>query len=250
MRIIPAIDLKGGLCVRLVEGREQSAKVYDRDPVEVARSYERAGTRIIHIVDLDGAFLGATSENQKIIRRIIEEINTPVEVGGGVRSLEDIRALIDNVGARFVIIGTIAVENPDLLASAVDQFGDSIIVGIDARGSRVATRGWTESTEVDALDLAKRVADLGVQRIIYTDIARDGRLAGPNFEMTRQMALTSGARVTASGGVSSLEDIERLCELESDGVDSIITGKALYENRFTLEDAIKVAKGLKDDLSD
>ncbi len=250
MRIIPAIDLKGGLCVRLVEGREQSAKVYDRDPVEVARSYERAGARLLHIVDLDGAFLGATSENQKIIRRIIEEINTPVEVGGGVRSLEDIRNLIEQVGARFVIVGTIAVENPELLARAVDEFGEQIIAGIDARGSSVATRGWTESTAVDALDLAKQVANVGVRRIIYTDIERDGRLAGPNFEMTRQMALTSGARVTASGGVSSLEDIRRLCEFESDGVDSIITGKALYENRFTLEAAIRVAKGSKDDLSD
>lgn len=240
MQIIPAIDLKGGLCVRLVEGREQSAKVYDRDPVEVARSYERAGAQLLHIVDLDGAFLGAASENQKIIRRIIEEINMPVEVGGGLRSLEDIQALIEQVGARFAIIGTVAVEQPELLSKAVDQFGEQIIVGIDARGSSVATRGWTEATEIDALELAKRVADLGVRRIIYTDIARDGRLAGPNFEMTRQMALTSGARVTASGGVSSLDDIERLCELEGDGVDSIIVGKALYENRFTLEEAIRI----------
>ncbi|MEW6211285.1 MAG: 1-(5-phosphoribosyl)-5-[(5-phosphoribosylamino)methylideneamino]imidazole-4-carboxamide isomerase [Acidobacteriota bacterium] len=240
MQIIPAIDLKGGLCVRLVEGREQSAKVYDRDPVEVARGYQRAGAQLLHVVDLDGAFLGAASENQKIIRRITEEINTPVEVGGGIRSLEDIRNLISVIGAQFVIIGTIAVEQPELLARAVDEFGERVIVGIDARGNRVATRGWIESTAVDALDLAKQVVSLGVRRIIYTDIERDGRLAGPNLEMTRRMALTSIARVTASGGVSSLEDIEALCELESDGVDSIIVGKALYENRFTLEEAIRV----------
>jgi phosphoribosylformimino-5-aminoimidazole carboxamide ribotide isomerase len=240
MQIVPAIDLKGGLCVRLVEGREQSAKVYDRDPLEVARGYERAGARLLHIVDLDGAFLGGASENQKIIRRIIEEINTPVEVGGGLRSMEDIRNLIANIGAQFTIVGTLAVEQPESLARAVEEFGERVIVGIDARGSSVATRGWTEATAVDALDLAKRVVSFGVRRIIYTDIARDGRLAGPNFEMTRLMALTSGARVTASGGVSSLEDIARLCELESDGVDSIIVGKALYENRFTLEEAIRI----------
>jgi phosphoribosylformimino-5-aminoimidazole carboxamide ribotide isomerase len=240
MRIIPAIDLKGGRCVRLTEGREDTARVYDRDPLEVARGYESAGAPLIHLVDLDGAFRGAASENQKIICRIIEEITTPVEVGGGIRSMEDIRNLIENIGAQFVIVGTIAVERSELLARAVDEFGERIIVGIDARGSGVATRGWTEETAVDALDLAKRVVSLGVRRVIYTDIARDGRLAGPNLEMTRQIALTSGARVTASGGISSLEDIERLCELESDGVDSIITGKALYENRFTLEDALQV----------
>ncbi|HWP45452.1 MAG TPA: HisA/HisF-related TIM barrel protein, partial [Blastocatellia bacterium] len=139
MLIIPAIDLKAGRCVRLVEGREQSAKVYDRDPVEVALGYKEQGARLIHVVDLDGAFLGATSENLKIVRRIAEETAIPLEVGGGVRSLFDIESLLCDVGARYVIIGTLAVEQPELLAKAVARFGDRIIVGIDARAGRVAT---------------------------------------------------------------------------------------------------------------
>ncbi len=241
MLVIPAIDLKGGRCVRLTEGREDSARVYDRDPVEVAREYKRSGAQLIHVVDLDGAFLGAASENQKIIRRIADEANIPIEVGGGVRSVDDIRNLLESVGARYVIVGTLAIENPRALEESISRFGDSIIVGIDARGNQVATRGWTETTEVDALAFASHVVSLGVRRIIYTDIARDGRLAGPNFEMTREVARVSTARVTASGGVSSLEDIIRLCALEADKVDSVIIGKALYEKRFTLKEALEAA---------
>jgi phosphoribosylformimino-5-aminoimidazole carboxamide ribotide isomerase len=238
MFVIPAIDLKNGRCVRLTEGREDSARVYDGEPAEAAREYEGAGARLIHVVDLDGAFLGAASENQKIIRRIADAVKIPLEVGGGVRSIDDIQNLIEVVGAKYVIVGTLAIEKPDVLNQAVIKFGDSIIVGIDARGNQVATRGWTEVTQADALALARQVASLGVRRIIYTDISRDGRLEGPNFEMTREVALASGACVTASGGVSSLEDIRRLGELEADGVESVIVGKALYEKRFTLKEAI------------
>lgn len=140
-----------------------------------------------------------------------------------------------------MIVGTLAVEQPRALAEAIRRFGNSIIVGIDARGDAVATRGWTEATQTSALELARRVAEIGAQRIIYTDITRDGKLEGPNFEMTREIARTSGLRVTASGGVSSLEDITRLCELESGGVDSVVVGKALYENRFTLKQALEAA---------
>jgi phosphoribosylformimino-5-aminoimidazole carboxamide ribotide isomerase len=190
------------------------------------------------VVDLDGAFLHAASGNREIIRRIATEVDVPIEVGGGVRSLEGIRTLLRDVGARHVIVGTLAVEQPDVLGEALAEFGESIIVGIDARGSEVAIRGWTDATRVDAFELARRVAAAGAQRIIYTDIARDGRLEGPNFPMTGELARRSGLRVTASGGVSSLEDIARLCELEADGVDSVIVGKALYEGRFTLEEAI------------
>jgi phosphoribosylformimino-5-aminoimidazole carboxamide ribotide isomerase len=242
MRIIPAIDLKGGRCVRLVEGREESARVYDRDPVEVALSYERAGAELIHLVDLDGAFVGGRSENRRIIGTIARRINIPVEVGGGVRSLADIEALLTEVGASFVIVGTLAVERSDLLQEAVSRYGESVVVGIDARGELVATRGWKEATKVVALDLARQVVGMGVGRIIYTDIARDGRLEGPNLEMTREIAIASRARVTASGGVSSLEDIARLGKIEADGVDSVIIGKALYEERFTIEQAIATTR--------
>ena len=243
MMIIPAIDLKGGRCVRLVEGREESAKVYDRDPVEVARGYEVAGASMIHVIDLDGAFPGSTSENRKIIRRIIEEIRIPVEVGGGIRSLEDIDIMINRVGARYCIIGTLAVEEPDTLRQAVERFRDSIIVGIDARETSVAVRGWTADVKLDALALAGQVAALGVERIIYTDITKDGRLEGPNLKITAAIARASGARVTASGGVGSLDDIASLSALEADGVDSVIIGKALYESRFSLEEAIAAASG-------
>jgi len=245
MLVIPAIDLKGGRCVRLTEGREQSAKVYDRDPLEVARAYEKAGARLIHIVDLDGAFLGAASANLQIIKRINGEITIPIEVGGGLRSLADIEFILRDVGARYSIIGTLAVEQPRLLKEAIAAFGDAIVVGIDARDGQVATHGWTEATRVAAIDLAREVASLGVGRIIYTDIARDGRLKGPNLETTREIARQSGARVTASGGVGSLDDIARLTELASDGVDGVIVGKALYENRFTLKQALRAASTAK-----
>lgn len=241
MQVIPAIDLKGGRCVRLTEGREASATVYDRDPLEVARAYEKAGAKLIHVVDLDGAFLGAASANLQIIKRINGEVTIPVEVGGGLRSLADIEFLLRDVGARYGIVGTVAAERPELLREAVATFGDAIVVGIDARDGQVATRGWTEATRIDAVELACEVARFGVRRIVYTDIARDGRLKGPNFETTREIARRSGARVTASGGVGSLEDIVKLAELESDGVDSVIVGKALYENRFTLKQALRAA---------
>src|ERR1051325_3177284 len=218
MQIIPAIDLKNGRCVRLVEGREDSAKVYDRDPLEVARGYERDGATLIHVVDLDGAFWGAASENHKIVRRITEEVGVPVEVGGGIRSLADVANLIEDVGARFAIIGTLAVEQPEVVAEAVKRFGDAVVIGIDARGREVATRGWTAATTIDALELAARMVALGVGRIIYTDITRDGKLQGVNVELTREVAEHSGARATASGGVASLDDITRLLEVERYGV--------------------------------
>jgi phosphoribosylformimino-5-aminoimidazole carboxamide ribotide isomerase len=234
--------LKGGRCVRLVEGREESAKVYDLDPIEVARGYEQSGAELIHVVDLDGAFLGTAGKNFSMIGRIAEEISVPIEVGGGVRSLDDVRKLVEDVGARFVIIGTLAVEKPEVVMASVEAFGPAIVIGIDARDGRVATRGWIQNTSIDAVELAKSMVSVGVQRIIYTDIARDGKLEGPNFEMTRKIATSAGARVTASGGVSLLEDVRRLCDLESDGVDSVIIGKALYEKRFRLEEAIEVAR--------
>ena len=243
MQIIPAIDLKNGRCVRLTEGRADSVKVYDRDPIEVARAYQHAGARLIHVVDLDGAFLHAASGNHEIIHQIAIEAGVPLQVGGGVRSLADIRKMLGVTGAKYVVVGTLAVEEPDVLAQAVGEFGEQVIVGIDARGSEVATRGWTDATQVNAFDLARAVGRAGIARVIYTDIARDGRLEGPNFEMTGELARRSGLKVTASGGISSLDDITRMCELQAEGVDSVIVGKALYEGRFTLEEAITAAAG-------
>lgn len=241
MIIVPAIDLKNGRCVRLTEGRADSARVYDAEPLEVALRYQAEGAQLIHVVDLDGAFLGGTSENQKIISRIAREVDIPIEVGGGVRSLDDIRAVHEKLGARYVVVGTLAIEEPDTLRRAISEFGDVVVVGIDARNDQVSTRGWTETTPVHAVDFAGQVASLGARRIIFTDIARDGRLEGPNVDMTRRIAEASRISVTASGGVSSLEDIDALCEAEPFGVDSVIIGKALYEGRFVLAAAIERA---------
>ena len=245
MQVIPAIDLKGGRCVRLTEGQKDSAKIYDGDPLEVARAYQRAGASLIHLVDLDAAFQGGPSFNRRIVSRISAELDIPIEVGGGVRTSEDIDALIEETRARYIVLGTIAVERPEAVADAVARYGDSIIVGIDARGASVATKGWTNQSTVTVDSLATSMVGLGVRRFIYTDISRDGRLEGPNIEMTRHLAAVSGVRVTASGGVSSLDDIRRLSALESDGVDSVIVGKALYENRFTLEQAICAAREVR-----
>jgi phosphoribosylformimino-5-aminoimidazole carboxamide ribotide isomerase len=238
MLIIPAIDLKDGRCVRLTEGREDSAKVYDGDPLEVARACQRAGASLLHVVDLDGAFRGASSDNLQIIRRMTRDLTIPIEVGGGIRSLDDIATLIAEVGARHVVVGTLAVEQPEMLQVALEMYGDAIVVGIDARGREVATRGWTDRTQVDAVDFARWIGAIGVHRVIYTDISRDGRLEGPNFDLTREIAVESRVRVTASGGVATLDDLKRFLDLRSSGVDSVIVGKALYEGRFSLQEAI------------
>jgi phosphoribosylformimino-5-aminoimidazole carboxamide ribotide isomerase len=241
MRVVPAIDLKGGRPVRLLQGREESATTYDKDPITIALEYEAAGARLIHVVDLDAAFRGGVSSNRDIIRDIVRSVKIPVEVGGGVRSLADIERLVEKTGARYVILGTLAVEHPVAVADAVATFGDSILVGIDARGREVSVRGWTQAASIDAVSLARSVADMGVKRLIYTDITRDGKLQGPNFEATRLIASSSGVKVTASGGISSLEDVRMLAELEADGCDSCIIGKAIYEGRFTVAQAIAIA---------
>jgi len=239
MLIIPAIDLKGGRPVRLVEGREDSATTYDKDPVAIALDYEVAGAGLIHIVDLDAALASGRSHNRALIREIARSVKIPVEVGGGIRNIRDIDELVNEVGVRFAVLGTLAVEQPRVVAEAVLEFGDSIVVGIDARGREVSVRGWTQSSSVDAVSLARSMVEIGIGRIIYTDITRDGKLEGPNVETTRVIAASSGAKVTASGGISCLQDLNLLSELEAEGCDSCIIGKALYEGRFTLAEAIR-----------
>ncbi len=237
MLIIPAIDLKNGLCVRLLQGRKSEMTVYNEDPVEVARAFAAAGAEMIHVVDLDGAFNEAESPNRAVVRRIIDAVDVPVEFGGGVRSLDDVQQLCD-AGVARVVLGTVAAEAPGKVKDFVNRFGSKICVGIDARDGRVMTRGWETATPLMAVDLARSVAECGVERIIYTDIARDGALVGPNIEQTLAVAEAANVRVTASGGVSSLDDIERL---RAAGIDSVIVGKALYEGKFRLEEAILAA---------
>jgi phosphoribosylformimino-5-aminoimidazole carboxamide ribotide isomerase len=241
MIIIPAIDLRGGRCVRLTQGRASDETVYSENPVAMARRWYDEGADMLHVVNLDGA-LGKNDEgNLKALERILYEVNIPVQFGGGVRTLEDVRRL-DELGATRIVIGTTAIENPVLFEHMLDEFGSTIVVGIDAQGGKVATRGWEKVSEIDALTLAQQMAALGVERIVYTDISRDGTLSGVNLEATREVAEATGLRVTASGGVSTIDDILALCDLEEFGVDSVIIGKALYEGRFSLEDAIDAAE--------
>lgn len=241
MIIIPAIDLRGGRCVRLTQGQSSAETIYSENPVAIAEQWEDAGAEMLHIVNLDGAMNKDDRANLKALENILYKTSLPVQFGGGVRTLGDVQRL-DELGATRIVIGTTAVENPVLLQAIIDEFGDTIVVGIDARDGRVALRGWKELSEVSAVDFAIKISEMGVERIVYTDISRDGMMTGVNIDATREIAKASGLKVTASGGVSSLDDIYAVKELEPYGVDSLIIGKALYEGSFTLEDALDAAE--------
>ncbi len=233
MTILPAIDLKGGKCVRLRQGRADDVTVYGDDPASQARDWREQGGQELHVVDLDGAFDGEP-RHAEIIRDIIEAFGGPVEVGGGLRTPEALRAVIET-GAARAIIGSAALDNPGFLVHALDLYGDRIAVGIDARNGFVQTKGWVETTSVKATELARAVASAGVRTIIYTDTATDGMLGGPN--LTQLAAICDAAPtclITASGGVSSPYDIENLKALERPNLHAAIVGKALYDGRTTL----------------
>ena len=235
MIILPAIDLKDGKCVRLRQGRAEDVTVYGDDPAQQARDWREQGGQELHVVDLDGAFAG-TPKHAEVIRRIIEAFGGPVEVGGGIRTPEALNAVIE-AGAARAIIGSAALDDPEFLASAVELYGERIAVGIDARNGFVQTKGWVETTEVKATDLAEAVAKAGVKTIIYTDTATDGMLGGPN--LTQMAAICDAAptcQITASGGVSSPYDVANLKALERTNLRAAIVGKALYDGRTTLRD--------------
>lgn len=239
MLIIPAIDLRQGKCVRLAQGRRADVKIYGDDAVGVARDFEAQGARMLHVVNLDGAFDEVDSLNREVARQIMSAVGIPVQIGGGLRTERAVEQLIE-AGAARVVVGTLAVESPATLDNLVRRYGSRIAVGIDAKDGLVKTRGWEKDENLSAIELARRVAGVGVERIIYTDIARDGMLGGVNVEQTCAIARESGLKVTASGGVSSLEEVERLAKAGStSGVDSVIVGRALYEGRFTLGEALQ-----------
>ena len=242
MVILPAIDLKGGVCVRLRQGRAEDVTTYNDDPAAQARDWRDQGGRELHVVDLDGAFAG-TPKHAEIIRQIIEAFGGPVEVGGGLRTPEALDAVIE-AGATRAIIGSAALEDPEFLTRAVEQYGDRIAVGIDARVGFVQTRGWVTTTAVKATDLAKAVEKIGVKTIIYTDTATDGMLGGPNLE---QMAAICDAapscQITASGGVSSPTDVKNLMALGKPNLRAAIVGKALYDGRATIRVMNEAAEG-------
>jgi phosphoribosylformimino-5-aminoimidazole carboxamide ribotide isomerase len=237
MILLPAIDLKGGKCVRLTEGRVDTAKVYDADPLAVARRWADAGAAWIHVVDLDGALGGARTGHWEIAARIAGEFGIPVQFGGGVRSPDAALRLLDR-GISRIVLGTLAARDPESVAPLLREGGDRVAVGLDARDGMVRVAGWEADSGRRAVDLAKTLALLGAKRVIYTDIARDGTLGGPNLAATRELAEAAGVAVTASGGVATLDDLRALAQLGPYGVDSAIVGKALYEGRFTLAEAL------------
>jgi len=236
MIVIPAIDLKGGHCVRLSQGRKNSAKVYDEDPAAVARNFAESGATMLHVVDLDAAFGDNNSANRSSLANILRAVKVPIQFGGGVRTADDVRRLLD-AGVNRVVLGTIAVESTARLVELVDEFGSRICVAIDACNGQVLVHGWETATGLEAPALAKRVAAIGVNRIIYTDTARDGMLTGPNLEQTIAVARESQLKVTVSGGLSSLDDVKSIRDAQEPLVDSVIVGKALYEGRFSFEEA-------------
>jgi phosphoribosylformimino-5-aminoimidazole carboxamide ribotide isomerase len=240
MIIIPAVDIKNGKCVRLSQGRADAETIFSDDPASMAQRWAREGATIIHVVDLDGAFK-KSPQNLQSIRQLLKRVDVPVQLGGGIRDMETISQLMD-LGVAKVIIGTEAINNPAWVKDACRIFPGQIILGIDARDGKVAVEGWTKTTEVKAVDLAKAYEDCGVCAINFTDIHRDGMQTGPNLEATRHLAQAISIPVVASGGVSSIEDIKNLIALEADGVVGVITGKALYSGTLNLREALEVAR--------
>jgi phosphoribosylformimino-5-aminoimidazole carboxamide ribotide isomerase len=230
--LIPAIDLKGGKCVRLQEGEMSRATEYGNDPLAMALHWQSLGAARLHLVDLDGAFAGE-SQHLRIAQSIFQGLTIPVQFGGGLRSMAHLERVFA-AGASRAILGTIAVEQPELVSAAVRRFGDAILVAIDARDGYAALRGWVDRTGLLALDLAKQMRDAGVTRVIYTDVSRDGMLTGTNVEETARLARTTGIRVIASGGASSPADVRALWENRGSGVEGVILGRSLYEKRIDL----------------
>jgi phosphoribosylformimino-5-aminoimidazole carboxamide ribotide isomerase len=230
LELIPAVDLKGGKCVRLQEGVASRSTEYSSDPVAMALQWEALGATRLHLVDLDGAFTGQTA-HREIAQSIFRSLKIPVEFGGGLRTLDQIDAIFD-LGADRAILGTIAFDDPAIVQEAVRRHPGAIIVGIDARNGNVALRGWVDQTTVTAVDLALQMKNLGIERIIYTDVARDGMLKGVNYQETENLCLKTRMKVIASGGVTSIEDIQELWSRRSSGIEGVILGRALYDGKI------------------
>ena len=237
MDVIPAIDLLGGKCVRLYQGDYDQSQVFNDNPVVVARQWVDEGATRLHLVDLDGAKEG-TPVNMSVIADIVQAVNIPVQVGGGLRNRQRVVDLF-SAGVRYAILGTVAVESPQLVAELCEEFPGQIIVGIDARNGKVATRGWLETSEIEAIDLGQRMAKAGAAAIIYTDIHRDGTMQGPNIQALREITSAISIPVIASGGISSLTDILGLLALEPLGVSGAITGRAIYTGDLSLKEAVQ-----------
>ena len=238
MIIYPAIDLRGGRCVRLQRGDFAAETVFAEDPVQMALRWVAEGASWLHIVNLDGALGLEGACNLEALRRILSAVSVPIQFGGGLRTLADVARALE-LGAARVVLSTVAVREPELVREAVARFGaERVVAGIDARDGFVAVHGWQETSALDALTVARRMADCGVMRIVYTDISRDGMLTGANVAATAELARASGLRIIASGGVASLDDIRALAERAPEGIEGVIVGQALYTGAFTLADAL------------
>ena len=234
--VIPAVDILDGKCVRLFQGKFDAETVYSESPLEAAERWINMGAKWMHLVDLNGAKTGI-QENLELIREIVESFKIHFEVSGGVRTSETIEFLL-KCGAKRVIVGTRSVVDKDFVKRIAKKYGDKIAVGVDASGGRVATDGWTNVTDIEAKTFARELQDLGVKKLIFTDTSRDGALRGPNFEAIEDLASSIEIPVIASGGISTLDDIRKIKKIE--GVEGCIIGKALYEGKFSLEDALKI----------
>ena len=240
MRIYPAIDIRGGKAVRLYKGDFAQETVFG-EPAEMAKKWEAAGGEFLHLVDLDGARAGK-SMNLDVVKEIIAAVNIPVELGGGIRTMENIDEVLA-AGVQRVILGSVAAKNPALVKEACAKYGDRVVVGIDAKDGIVAVDGWEVSGDVEVTVLAKEMAKAGVKTIIYTDISRDGTLEGVNVEATAQLARESGIKIVASGGVKSIDDVKALLPYEKEGIEGVIVGKSIYMGTLDLTEAVKDAKG-------
>ena len=238
MIIIPAVDIKNGKCVRLVQGRKEDETVFSDDPSAMAEKWAQAGAELIHVIDLDGAF-EKSPQNLAAIRKILQTVDTPIQVGGGIRNESTVRRFLD-MGVERVIVGTEAINHPEFVERISGMYPGRIIVGIDARKGLVAIEGWTETTRVKAVDLAKRFENCGLAAVNFTDIHRDGMQTGPNIEETRRLAEAIHIPVVASGGVATIQDIHNLLPLEAVGVIGVITGKALYSGTLDFKEALRV----------
>jgi len=239
-QVIPAIDIQGGKAVRLRQGRQEDSTVFSDSPLEVARRFSAEGATRIHVVDLDGAFTGRPV-NEGIIHRIVTAVDIPVQVGGGVRNFE-IAARYLGAGVSRIILGTSIVRNPEEVLRITKAYPGKVAAGIDAKEGFVAIRGWVEVTGVTAVDLARKMEKSGISCFIYTDISRDGMLAGPNFRSIREFAKGLSTPVIASGGVSAMEDLATLREMEGDGVGGVVIGRAIYDGSIALADALKLER--------
>jgi phosphoribosylformimino-5-aminoimidazole carboxamide ribotide isomerase len=238
--VIPAVDLKDGKCVRLSQGRMDQESVYSEHPVEMAKHWESKGAERLHVVDLNGAVKGKPF-HRFLIKEIAQSVQIPIEVGGGIRDLATMEDYLSS-GVRWVILGTAALQNRSMMEEACRRLGERVILGIDAKGGKVAIQGWKEMVSLEAIDLAKQYEGMGFSAIIYTDIERDGMGTGLNVQSTRNLARSTSIPVIASGGVSRTEDIEHLLELEPEGVIGVIVGRALYTGSVKLEEAIRKVK--------